>query len=164
MNAYYKASNEGVKIRLIVRGMCGLVPCVKGMSQNIRIISIVDRFLEHPRVFLFENAGDPELYISSADWMTRNIDNRIEVGAPVKSKRLKQHIIDILELQFADRAKARIIDANMTNTYVKRGNRRKIRSQIEIYDYLKDVERKEKRLTNKPVTSAKTDEKELTEC
>ncbi|NGO00210.1 polyphosphate kinase 1 [Grimontia sp. S25] len=145
----YKASNEGVKIRMIVRGMCSLIPGVKGLSHNIKAISIVDRFLEHPRVFAFENGGDRDVYISSADWMTRNIDNRIEVGAPIKDERLKQRIMDILELQFADRAKARVIDKDMSNAYVKRGNRKKVRSQIEIYDYLKQVERTEKRQASK---------------
>ncbi|USH03010.1 polyphosphate kinase 1 [Grimontia kaedaensis] len=145
----YKASNEGVKIRIIVRGMCSLIPGVRGLSHNIKAISIVDRFLEHPRVFTFENGGDRDVYISSADWMTRNIDNRIEVGAPIKDERLKQRIMDILELQFADRAKARVIDKDMSNAYVKRGNRKKVRSQIEIYDYLKQVERTEKRQASK---------------
>ncbi|EOD81515.1 polyphosphate kinase [Grimontia sp. AD028] len=145
----YKASNEGVKIRMIVRGMCSLIPGVRGLSHNIKAISIVDRFLEHPRVFAFENGGDRDVYISSADWMTRNIDNRIEVGAPIKDERLKQRIMDILELQFADRAKARVIDKDMSNAYVKRGNRKKVRSQIEIYDYLKQVERTEKRQASK---------------
>ncbi|WP_325891808.1 polyphosphate kinase 1 [Grimontia sp. NTOU-MAR1] len=145
----YKASNEGVKIRIIVRGMCSLIPGVRGLSNNIKVISIVDRFLEHPRVFTFENGGDRDVYISSADWMTRNIDNRIEVAAPIKDERLKQRIMDILELQFADRAKARVIDKDMSNAYVKRGNRKKVRSQIEIYDYLKQVERAEKRQASK---------------
>ncbi|MDD1784337.1 polyphosphate kinase 1 [Enterovibrio sp. ZSDZ35] len=145
VNLLYKASSEGVKIRMIIRGMCALVPGVKGISQNIKAISIVDRFLEHPRVFAFENGGERDLYISSADWMTRNIDNRIEVATPIKDERLKERIMDILELQFADRAKARVIDKEMSNSYVKRGNRKKIRSQIEIYDYLKQVERTENR-------------------
>ncbi|WP_028024587.1 polyphosphate kinase 1 [Enterovibrio calviensis] len=141
----YKASNEGVKIRMIIRGMCSLIPGVKGLSQNIKAISIVDRFLEHPRVFAFENGGERDVFISSADWMTRNIDNRIEVATPIKDQRLKDRIMDILEIQFSDRAKARVIDKDMTNAYVKRGNRKKIRSQVEIYDYLKQMERTEKR-------------------
>ncbi|MEZ8144523.1 RNA degradosome polyphosphate kinase [Enterovibrio norvegicus FF-162] len=145
VNMLYKASNEGVKIRMIVRGMCSLIPGVKGLSQNIRAISIVDRFLEHPRVFAFENGGERDVYISSADWMTRNIDNRIEVATPIKDQRLKDRIMDILEIQFSDRAKARVLDKEMSNAYVKRGNRKKIRSQIEIYDYLKQMERTEKR-------------------
>ncbi|RXJ73154.1 polyphosphate kinase 1 [Veronia nyctiphanis] len=145
----YKASSEGVKIRMIIRGMCSLVPGIKGVSQNIKAISIVDRFLEHPRVFAFENGGERDIYISSADWMTRNIDNRIEVATPIRDERLKDRIMDILELQFADRAKARVLDKDMSNNYVKRGNRKKIRSQIEIYDYLRHVERQEKRLVEK---------------
>ncbi len=149
VNLLYKASSEGVKIRMIVRGMCALVPGIKGVSQNIKAISIVDRFLEHPRVFTFENGGDRDVYISSADWMTRNIDNRIEVGTPIKDERLKQRIMDILELQFADRAKARVLDKDMTNEYVKRGNRKKVRSQIAIYEYLKQAERAEKRIASK---------------
>ncbi|OOE64035.1 polyphosphate kinase 1 [Salinivibrio sp. ML198] len=143
VNLLYKASNEGVKIRIIVRGMCSLVPGIKGVSQNIKAISIVDRFLEHPRVFAFENGGERDMYISSADWMTRNIDNRIEVGAPIRDPRLKDRIMAILEIQFSDRAKARVIDKAMSNAYVKRGNKKKIRSQTEIYDYLKHAERQE---------------------
>ncbi|MDD1795958.1 polyphosphate kinase 1 [Enterovibrio makurazakiensis] len=141
----YKASNEGVKIRMIIRGMCSLIPGVKGLSQNIKAISIVDRFLEHPRVFAFENGGDRDVFISSADWMTRNIDNRIEVATPIKDQRLKDRIMEILEIQFSDRAKARVLDKDMSNAYVKRGNRKKIRSQVEIYDYLKQIERTERR-------------------
>ncbi|MEC8376159.1 MAG: polyphosphate kinase 1, partial [Pseudomonadota bacterium] len=107
---------------------------------NIEIISIVDRFLEHPRVMIFEGGGDRKVYISSADWMTRNMDNRIEVGCPVYDKGLQQRIVDIMELQFKDTLKARVIDKDQSNKYVRRGNRKKLRSQIEIYDYLKKLE------------------------
>lgn len=137
----YEASRVGVKIRLIVRGMCALVAGVKGMSENIEVISIVDRFLEHPRVMIFHNGGAPKVFISSADWMTRNIDRRVEVGCPIYSDSLRQRIMDIFELQFADRVKARAIDEEQKNHYVKRGNRRKIRSQTEIYHYLKASEK-----------------------
>ena len=136
----YEASRKGVKIKLIVRGMCALVPGLPGFSDNIKIISIVDRFLEHPRVMVFENAGDPKVYISSADWMTRNLDHRVEVGTPIYAEHLKKMIIDIMDLQFKDKTKARIIDAEQKNLYVRRGNRKKIRSQIAIYDYLKKLE------------------------
>ncbi len=136
----YRASQAGVKIRALVRGMCSLVPGVKGLSENIEIISIVDRFLEHPRVMIFEGGGDRKVFISSADWMTRNMDNRIEVGCPVYDKRLQHRIIDILELQFTDTLKARVIDKDQVNRYVHRGNRKKIRSQEAIYDYLKALE------------------------
>ncbi len=141
INALYRASNAGVKIRLIIRGMCALIPGEKVMSENITAISIVDRFLEHPRVMVFHNQGDPRVFISSADWMTRNIDRRVEVGCPIYSKKLTKWITDILELQFRDTVKARVIDAKQTNQYVKRGNRKKIRSQMAIYDYLLDLEK-----------------------
>ena len=136
----YRASQAGMKIRGIVRGMCSLVPGLPGISENITITSIVDRFLEHPRVMVFEGGGDRKVFISSADWMTRNMDNRIEVGCPVYDKRLQQQIVDVLELQFKDTLKARVIDKEQTNKYVRRGNRKKLRSQIEIYDYLKRLE------------------------
>ncbi|MCC2618057.1 polyphosphate kinase 1 [Aestuariibacter halophilus] len=136
----YRVSQAGVKVRAIVRGMCSLVPAIKGLSENISIISIVDRFLEHPRVMIFESAGQKKVFISSADWMTRNMDNRIEVGCPVFDEVLKQRIIDIMELQFRDTLKARVIDKDQINRYVKRGNRKKLRSQEEIYAYLKRLE------------------------
>ncbi|GAB5379218.1 MAG: polyphosphate kinase 1 [Aliiglaciecola sp.] len=136
----YRASQAGVKVQIILRGMCGLLPNVKGLSENISIISIVDRFLEHPRVMVFKNAGQPKVFISSADWMGRNMDNRIEVGCPIYDEELKQRIIDILDIQLKDTLKARVIDAKQSNKYVKRGNRRKLRSQVEIYHYLKNLE------------------------
>ncbi len=136
----YSASQAGVKIRLIVRGMCCLKPGIPGISDNITCISILDRFLEHPRVLVFHNGGDKQVYIGSGDWMRRNLDRRIEVSCPIFDPRLKKRIIDILELQFRDTTKARIIDENQVNAYVKRGNRKKIRSQVAIYDYLKEVE------------------------
>lgn len=141
INKLYGASSSGVHIKMIIRGMCSLVPGVTGVSDNISIISIVDRFLEHPRVLITHNEGNPLVYISSADWMTRNLDHRIEVTAPVRDARLKQRIIDILNIQFTDTVKARVIDKEMSNHYVKRGNRKKIRSQLAIYDYLKQIER-----------------------
>ncbi|EGU9029856.1 polyphosphate kinase 1 [Vibrio parahaemolyticus] len=141
----YAASNAGVKINMIIRGMCALVPGIEGVSENIRIISIVDRFLEHPRVVITHNEGDPQVYISSADWMTRNIDHRIEVAAPVRDPRLKQRIIDITNIHFTDTVKARLIDKEMSNSYVPRGNRKKVRSQVAIYDYLKNIEKQTRR-------------------
>ncbi|MFM4719852.1 polyphosphate kinase 1 [Aeromonas bivalvium] len=140
INRLYAAGQAGVPIQMIVRGMCALRPGVPGLSDNIRVISIIDRFLEHPRVMVFHNKGNVQLYISSADWMSRNIDGRIEVATPVYDERLKQRILDILDLQLSDTCKARVIDAEQQNEYVKRGNRRKIRSQVAIYDYLKRIE------------------------
>ncbi|PIB17930.1 polyphosphate kinase 1 [Vibrio rotiferianus] len=141
INKLYGASNAGVKINMIIRGMCSLVPGIEGVSENIRIISIVDRFLEHPRVIITHNSGDPQVYISSADWMTRNIDHRIEVAVPIHDPRLKQRIIDITNIHFTDTVKARLIDKEMSNSYVPRGNRKKVRSQVAIYDYLKHIEK-----------------------
>ncbi|WP_375752754.1 polyphosphate kinase 1 [Vibrio sp. HN007] len=149
INKLYGASTAGVKIRMIIRGMCSLVPGVKGISDNIKIISIVDRFLEHPRVIITENAGDPQVYISSADWMTRNIDHRIEVAVPIKDERLKKRIMDIIAIHFTDTVKARWIDGEMSNNYVPRGNRKKIRSQIAIYDYIKQVEKQSRKENEK---------------
>lgn len=140
INRLYAAGQAGVPIQMIIRGMCALRPGVPDLSDNIQVISIIDRFLEHPRVMVFHNKGNPQLFISSADWMSRNIDGRIEVGTPIYDERLKQRILDILELQLSDTCKARVIDADQKNEYVKRGNRRKVRSQVAIYDYLKRIE------------------------
>lgn len=137
----YLASQAGVKIRIIVRGMCTLVPEIEGLSDNIKIISIVDRFLEHPRVSMFYNNGKHEIYISSADWMTRNIDHRVEVGCPVYDKELQKQILDIFDIQWSDTTKARIIDANQTNPYKPRGNKRKVQSQLVIHDYITKLEK-----------------------
>ena len=111
---------------------------VKGLSENIRAISIVDRYLEHPRVFVFENAGDPKVFISSADLMTRNLDFRVEVTCPIYDPAAKQLILDILELQWRDRAKARLLDEDQTNKLVPRGNRRKLRSQEQLHVLIDD--------------------------
>ncbi|TDQ56832.1 polyphosphate kinase [Mesocricetibacter intestinalis] len=131
----YRASQAGVEIKMIVRGMCSLVPGIEGLSDNIHVISIVDRFLEHPRVYYFENNGDPEVFISSADLMTRNLDRRIEVGVPLLSKEARQTVIDILNIQLADNVKARIIDAQQQNRYVE-NDLPACRSQIALYEYL----------------------------
>ncbi|MGN1280860.1 MAG: polyphosphate kinase 1 [Succinivibrio sp.] len=139
----YEASQAGVKIRGIVRGMCSLKPGVTGLSENIYITSIVDRFLEHPRVMLFNNGGDEELFITSADWMKRNLDLRIEVGTKILDPDLQKRIKGILKLQEQDNRKARIIDAEQRNVYVqsKEGDPQ-IRSQIAIHDYLQKEEEK----------------------
>lgn len=137
----YRASQAGVKINMIVRGMCSLITGVKNLSTNINIRSIVDRYLEHPRVMIFHNNGDEKIYISSADWMTRNLDHRIEVATPIFSKKLKKVIKDLIDIQFNDNVKARIIDEKQTNRYVERtATQREIRSQMEIYEYLDNLE------------------------
>lgn len=145
----YRASQYGVKVQLIVRGMCSLIAGIKGISDNITVISIIDRFLEHSRVYIFINNNNPKVFISSADWMSRNIDRRIEVGCPILSPLLKQRVIDITNLQLADTVKARIVEKSMINRYVSRGKRRKIRSQTAIYNYLSRSEDQVKQLAHK---------------
>ncbi|MCF8380942.1 MAG: polyphosphate kinase 1 [Bacteroidales bacterium] len=135
----YQANNAGVKIRAIVRGICTIVPGVEGMSENIEVVSIVDKFLEHSRVFIFANGGDELYYLSSADWMPRNIDNRIEVSAPVYDKDLQRELRYIIDLQLADNVKARIIDEDDLNKYKGKDGKTKIRSQIELYEYFKNL-------------------------
>ncbi|PVZ83852.1 polyphosphate kinase 1 [Serratia sp. S1B] len=143
----YAASAAGVKIRLLVRGMCSLIPNLAKISENIQVISIVDRFLEHDRVYVFENKGDKRVYLSSADWMTRNIDYRIEVAVSVLDPTLKQRVLDILEILFSDTVKARYLDKELSNQYVPRGNRRKVRAQMAIYEYLKAQEQPENQVS-----------------
>ena len=134
----YEASNEGVQIRLIIRGICCLIPGVKGQSENIKIISIVDRFLEHSRVYVFCNNNDPIVYLSSADWMERNLSRRFEVGFPINDESLKNEIIDILKIQWKDNVKARIINKIQNNSYKKSVAKNRTRSQIETYHYLEE--------------------------
>jgi polyphosphate kinase len=133
----YEASAAGVEVRLIVRGMCSLLPGVQGISDNVRGISIVDRFLEHPRVYVFYNGGRPRYLIGSADLMTRNLDYRVEVLCPVQDPAAQTVLQDILDQQWHDNERARILDPAQLNTMVKR--RRKaasIRSQETILRYL----------------------------
>ena len=139
----YAASSAGVKINLLVRGMCSLIPDLAGISENIRITSIVDRYLEHDRVYIFESGGEKKVYLSSADWMTRNIDHRIEVAVAILDPRVKQRILDIITILLSDTVKARIVDKELSNRYVPRGNRKKVRSQLAIYDYIKKLEQPE---------------------
>ncbi|WP_437886963.1 polyphosphate kinase 1 [Phytobacter sp. V91] len=136
----YAASSSGVQINLLVRGMCSLIPELSGISDNIRVISIVDRFLEHDRIYIFDNGGDKKVYLSSADWMTRNIDYRIEVAAPLLDPRLRQQVLDIIDILFSDTVKARYVDKELSNRYVPRGNRRKVRAQLAIHEYLTSLE------------------------
>ncbi|MBT8246015.1 MAG: polyphosphate kinase 1 [Winogradskyella sp.] len=134
----YEASRAGVKIQMIIRGICCLVPGVEGMSDNIEVISIVDKFLEHTRLFIFSNNNDPKIYISSADWMTRNIDNRVEVSCPIYDTEIKQELQDIFDICWRDNVKARIINQNQDNSYKISTTDKKIRAQFEIYDYYKN--------------------------
>lgn len=130
----YEASRAGVKIQMIVRGICCLVPGIEGMSENIEVISIVDKFLEHPRLFIFGNNGNPKIYISSADWMTRNISFRVEVGCPIYDETIKQELIDTFEISWADNVKARVIDQAQDNHY-RPHTLPAQRSQVALYEY-----------------------------
>lgn len=136
----YEASNVGVKISLIVRGICCLIPGIKGMSENIEVVSIVDRFLEHARIFVVHNAGDERYYLSSADWMKRNLDRRIEVGFPIYDKKIQEQLKTVLHLQLRDNVKARVINKKLDNR-IRVGNvGEKIRSQYESYEWWKAEE------------------------
>ena len=131
----YKASRQGVKIRMIIRGICCLLP---ENEKNIEVISVVDRFLEHTRFFIFENNGKNETYISSADWMTRNLDNRVEVTCPILDNNIKEEIREIFEIYWSDNTKSRIVNNESTNRYKSNNKSKKlIRSQIDIYNYYK---------------------------
>jgi polyphosphate kinase len=132
----YQASNAGVTIEMIVRGICCLVPGVKGMSENIKVVSIIDKFLEHTRLYVFCNNNDPKVYISSADWMTRNIENRVEVSCPIYDQDIKEELIDTFNICWKDNVKSRILDQKQTNTYLK-NDKEKIRTQFETYNYYK---------------------------
>jgi polyphosphate kinase len=135
----YEASQAGVKVKMIVRGICCLIPGVNGMSENITVVSVVDKFLEHPRVFIFENGGDNKIYLSSADFMTRNIENRVEVACPVYDKELQQQILDTFNISWNDNTKGRIVNQNPQNKMIrpKKGDTQ-IRSQWMTYDYYKN--------------------------
>ena len=133
----YEASQAGVEIRMIIRGMFSIVAGVKGLSENIQAIGIVDRFLEHTRFMIFCNGGDEEIYISSADLMTRNLDHRIEVTCPVFDENIKKHLKKVFEIQWKDNTKARIIDPALSNKFVT-NDKKKINSQTEIYNILKE--------------------------
>jgi polyphosphate kinase len=136
----YEASQAGVRIDLIARGICVIKPGVKGMSENIHAFSIVDKYLEHSRIYIFANGGDPEYYIASADWMQRNFDHRIEVVCPVFDPDIKKELWDMLQIQLKDNTKARLLDPDHLNTYKKAGpDEKKHRAQFEIYDYFKKM-------------------------
>ena len=134
----YDASDAGVEIKLIIRGMCSLLPGVKGISDNISAISIVDRYLEHPRVYCFYNRGRPKYLIGSADLMTRNLDFRVEVLCPIHDPDAQKVLQDILDQQWHDNVKARILDATQSNRMALGGKSVKIRSQETIHRYLQD--------------------------
>jgi len=133
----YKASQAGVTIQLIIRGICCLMPGIKGLSERIEAISIVDRFLEHARVFIFHHAGAELMYLSSADWMVRNLNHRVETAFPIYDETIKSDIKDFIQIQLNDNVKARILDKDLSNAYHTNGSDIAIRSQLETYYYVK---------------------------
>ncbi len=134
----YEASQAGVKIQMIVRGICCLVPGVEGMSENIEVLSIIDKFLEHTRMAIFCNDNKPKVFISSADWMTRNIENRVEVTCPIYDENIKTQLIELFNICWSDNVKSRILNAAGDNSYKTTGQEQ-IRSQFKTYNYLKEL-------------------------
>ncbi|NND71491.1 MAG: polyphosphate kinase 1 [Rhodothermales bacterium] len=135
VNLLCEAAEAGVPIRIVCRGICCLDPELPQLKGNIKIVSIVDRFLEHARIFVFENGGDRQVYIASADWMKRNLSRRIEVGVPIDDVTCRKEILDYLELQLSDNTKARIIDSRLRNKYVKAKGAQKVHAQLDAFGY-----------------------------
>jgi polyphosphate kinase len=133
----YEASGAGVKIQLLIRGICRLVPGVAGLSEHITITRIVDRYLEHGRVFIFQNNGNEEIYLGSADWMNRNIYRRIEVCFPVHDPLIRTELKNIISMQLNDNMQAVWIDSNLQNIKATSSGA-SLRSQEAIYRYLLD--------------------------
>ena len=139
----YDASRAGVPVRLIIRGICCLAPGVPGLSDRIEAISIVDRYLEHTRAYVFANGGAPRVYLASADWMGRNLDRRVEVAFPLLDPKLKDEMLRLLELQWSDTTKARVIDPKHRNAYRRPGHRKaRVHAQRDTYALLRKVSRK----------------------
>jgi len=140
MKKVYKAAQAGVKVKLIVRGIFGLQVGLNGFSENITAISIVDKYLEHSRIFLFGAGGAEKMYISSADWMPRNLNRRIEVACPIYDENIKTELKKMLEIQLQDNSKARILDPELSNKYARRNNTdKKYRAQEDYYNYIKSI-------------------------
>ena len=132
----YEAARAGVKIKMVIRGICCMFTQNKKFQKKVKAISIVDEYLEHARIIIFHNGGKEKYFISSSDWMVRNLDHRVEVACPVYDKDIQQEIKDIMNIQLSDNVKARILDNELTNSYVDAEGAKKIRSQIETYNYL----------------------------
>ena len=133
----YEAAIAGVEIKMVVRGICCMFTENKKFKKPVYAVSIVDEYLEHARVIVFHNDGKKLVYISSADWMVRNLDHRVEAAVQIKSPEIAAELIDILQIQLKDNVKARVLDNFLTNTYIKTKGKR-IRSQIDIYNYLQN--------------------------
>ncbi len=140
IEALYKASQAGVQIKLNVRGICGLRPGVKGLSETIEVVSIVDQFLEHSRIFYFANAGDEEVFLSSADWMPRNLDRRIEMIFPIDDKENKKALIDVLRLYFRDNTNAWRLGPDGTYERLSPEGKRRVRAQETLCQQAEEAE------------------------
>jgi len=138
INKLYQASNAGVEIMIIIRGACSLIPGIPGMSENIRAISIVDKFLEHSRIMIFHNNGNELFYITSADMMGRNLDRRIEIACPIFDKDIQQELWDFIKIQLKDNTKARIINIEQDNSYISSTKKEKFRAQFALHDYYRN--------------------------
>jgi polyphosphate kinase len=139
MMKIYEAAQAGVKVKLIVRGIFGLQIGINGYSENITAISIVDKYLEHTRLFLFGAGGEEKMYISSADWMPRNLNRRIEVACPIYDESIKTELKEQLFIQLSDNSKARILDPSLSNEYAKGNEDKKYRAQEDFYNYIKSI-------------------------
>ncbi|MEA3523300.1 MAG: RNA degradosome polyphosphate kinase, partial [Campylobacterota bacterium] len=140
IRALYRASQSGVKIELIVRGICALKPGIKGVSENIRVISIIGKYLEHARVFYFKHAS-PQLYFSSADWMTRNLARRIELLTAVENEELAKHLMQLLQLQCSDNVLAHELQSDGSYIKVKGDTDKSINNQDLIENYVAKVQK-----------------------
>jgi polyphosphate kinase len=147
----YEAAHAGVEIKMIIRGIFCAVVVNPKFKKPITAISIVDEYLEHARVMIFNNGGKPKVYISSADWMVRNLDHRVEAAIPVTDKNIIEELTDIIQIQLHDNVKARWLDNRLLNTYVHSLHEKKIRSQMETYKYLCDKLNKKIKAVNSTV-------------
>jgi len=149
IQALYEASKAGVRIRLNVRGICCLRPGVPGLSENVQVISILDRYLEHSRAVVFGNGGESEVYLSSADWMPRNLDRRVELMFPIQQPDLKERVIEILRAQMSDNQKSRLLQQDGTYAKVTAGRTDLVR--VQEYLYRRGVEEQERARSLTPV-------------
>ena len=132
----YEAAAAGVKLHLIIRGIYCPIMDKKKLKHQVKAISIVDEYLEHARIIIFKNGGKEKIYISSADWMVRNLDHRLEAAIPIIDKDIRKELKDIIHIQLSDNVKARVLDKELSNDYVPQNDKKKVRSQIETYHYL----------------------------
>ncbi|MBK8955450.1 MAG: polyphosphate kinase 1 [Saprospiraceae bacterium] len=139
MDMLYKASESGVEIKLVIRGICGMIIGKKGLSENIEGIAIIDRFLEHSRIYYFYHGGEEKLFLSSADWMARNLHFRIETAFPIYNSRFKKIILDNIDYQLRDNVKARTLHYETLNAYIRQEGKRKFQSQLETHKYFKEL-------------------------